>query len=167
MEFFLTLLAAAFHELGHTAAIVACGKSVRRIKIRPVGFTIEMSEKLLTYNEEIIINSAGPFANILLFLIFNGAEGYPGLFSFINLALFIINMLPVGMLDGGKILKAILMKKLRYDTAYRICEALSLFFTLLLWLASVYLLLVTNSSISLYIAAVWLFKKMFFSKNVS
>lgn len=167
VEFILTLLAAAFHELAHTAAIVACGKSVKRIKIRPVGFTIEMSERLLTYNEEIIINLAGPFANALLFLIFRTSGGYPELFALVNMALFSINMLPVGMLDGGKILRAVLMKKLRYETACRICDTISLIFTILLWLAAVYLLLVTGSNISLYLAAVWLFRKLFLSKERS
>ena len=93
--------------------------------------------------------------------------GYPELFALVNMALFSINMLPVGMLDGGKILRAVLMKKLRYETACRICDTISLIFTILLWLAAVYLLLVTGSNISLYLAAVWLFRKLFLSKERS
>ncbi len=102
----LALLACALHELGHWAALRALGARVRRVRLTAVGAEMEV-DRTLSYGGELLAALAGPGANLALALAFSPLTG-GGLFAGLNLALACFNLLPVGQMDGGRVLRCVL-----------------------------------------------------------
>ncbi len=128
MPFFILMLSAAVHELGHIAAIYFCGYRIRRFDILPMGALLVCPEGI-PYNREMIIALCGPLASLLLgafslmlYSIFGGTQ-----FVFaavVNIVLAFFNLMPFKKLDGGKALYCFLMSKHK-KTAERVCSAVS------------------------------------------
>ncbi|MBR6563550.1 MAG: M50 family metallopeptidase [Clostridia bacterium] len=113
--FSIIALSALLHELGHIAAIYACGYRVRRVDVLPMGAIIALPEGIPDRIEAIIALS-GPAASCLcgvvslaLFLLSRSPFALLGVV--INLSLGLFNLLPVRKLDGGKALCCILRYK--------------------------------------------------------
>ncbi len=91
-----------FHELGHLAAMTFFGEKARGITLGYFGMRIDCGTKIMPKVSEIVIAAAGPIVNLILmffcrlFLLDEAAQ--------INLTLALFNLLPVSMLDGGRIL---------------------------------------------------------------
>lgn len=116
--FFLTMFFIILHELGHMICGIILGLEIKKIRIMPVGFSMEFKINKKDYNKKIIksnnselkkiiIAFGGPFVNcviifISLILKFNKQIIYS------NLLILILNMLPIYPLDGGRILKSLL-----------------------------------------------------------
>ncbi len=135
----VTLAALGVHELGHILAFSALGEPSPRFSIAPGGFRLS-SEKPLSHLGEGAVAAAGPLANLLvggLFLLlaalFGGASEYFTICALLQLSSGLWNLLPIGELDGARILSAIL-SPLPPDSAERVASALS-HLTLLLSLA--------------------------------
>lgn len=100
----LALLAAVIHELGHYGAVRLFGGGVRSIRLSAVGVQMEQKGSM-SYARELICTAAGPAVNLLfafaaVFLAGDGGFVFAGL----NLAMFLVNMLPFPALDGGRCL---------------------------------------------------------------
>ena len=103
--FYLPLLSALLHELGHYAAARALGVGVERITVYPFGADMELTPGLRSYGTDLIIAGAGAAVNLLL-----AAAGYGmgnGELIMSNLLLAGVNLLPIAGLDGGAILIAL------------------------------------------------------------
>lgn len=97
------------HELGHLAAMIFFGEKARSITLGYFGMRIDCGTRILPKIPEIIIAAAGPIANFILMLfcrLFKLEEA-----AQINLSLAIFNLLPVSMLDGGRILSAFVTER--------------------------------------------------------
>lgn len=109
-------IAALSHELGHCCAVYLCGGTVHRFNIRGSGAQIQASG--LTINREIICLLAGPFTGLLLLLLY---RWFP-IIAVCGLYQSIYNLLPIYPLDGGKILKLIIMLNGGTDRVYQFFE---------------------------------------------
>lgn len=96
--------AAAAHELGHWAAIRLSGGRVAQLRLTVAGAELQVVG-FMGYTRELLCAAAGPAVNLVLAL---GAAQL-GLFAFsgLNLVMGLFNLLPLGMLDGGRILSCI------------------------------------------------------------
>lgn len=92
------------HEAGHLTAMLFAGKKAEKIQLGYFGMKIVTDKKFLPPYKEAFIAFAGPFVNLILFLIFYFYGKTD--FAIISLGLAGFNLLPVTMLDGGHILTA-------------------------------------------------------------
>lgn len=122
----LIVLAAACHELGHIIAAKLCGRKIEILTIYPFGADMRISGGVMPYKTELIVSSAGIIVNLLLCTLFLPfASEYTGFFALSNLALAMLNLIPVKGLDGGHIADCLLYMKLSYETAQKLSEAFS------------------------------------------
>lgn len=153
----LALLACALHELGHWAALRALGVRVRRVRLTAVGAEMEV-DRGLSYGGELLAALAGPGVNLALALAFSTLPG-GGLFAGLNLALACFNLLPVGQLDGGRVLRCVLACLLSPALAHRLVVCLDWFFTAgLLFLGA--LLVCFGGTATLFLTSCWLFSAL-------
>lgn len=97
------VLAAFLHEVGHCIAVSLCGETLETIQIGGTG--AEIRTNTLSHGKQLICSFAGPAVNLILFVAFRSFES----FAFINLFLAAYNLLPIEPLDGGIMLRTILM----------------------------------------------------------
>ena len=121
---------------------------------------------LFSYNREILLCLAGPATNFLcVFIGLHTFGAFPSdfyqYFIFASAALGILNLLPIQGFDGGRILHALLSKHLEPRVVGAWISALSFLFIFLLWSISLYLLIRTASSLSLFIFSLSLFARIF------
>ncbi len=106
------LAAAAVHELAHLTAAWLCRVPVKGISLRLSGAVIRCG--LCGYGQEAICAAAGPAASFL----FGAAvlRNVPQLAA-VSMLLGAGNLIPVYPLDGGRILRALLLRKYGEETA--------------------------------------------------
>ena len=113
----LTCFFAIFHELGHLIALKNFGVIIYEFKISFFGAKIKTGNLCkLKSIEKISILLAGPFVNLIFFIIFFALSYFVGNdihtnIYLINLFLLVFNILPFYNFDGGKILEALLSTK--------------------------------------------------------
>ncbi len=116
----MALAACGAHELGHLAAIRLLGGAVRRMRFTAVGAELEL-DHALGYWQEGASALAGPGVNLLLAAACCGSERWM-VFTGLNLALALFNLLPVGRLDGGRALSCTLALLAGQDWSHRLCS---------------------------------------------
>lgn len=137
----LTAIAALIHESGHLLYLFfTFGEG--RLFGALTGFRIQ--KKRRGYGDEIKLLLAGPLLNLIfgiasLFAIPLLGE-YAALFSVLNLATAVSNLLPVRGHDGYGIIRAIMDMRYAPSVFYDALEAVSFFLTALLSLVSLYLM---------------------------
>lgn len=92
------------HESGHLAAMKICGCDVKYVELYGAGIKIVPNISNCTRTGEALILCSGCAVNFILFLVvstFGGEDA--SLFSAINLALMLFNLIPVGCFDGGQL----------------------------------------------------------------
>lgn len=105
------LLSALLHELGHCLAISLLGGRVTRLRLSLTGAELRLSAAHpLSCGKMIPAALAGPAVNLLLALgsaalARRGGGEQLYFFAGLNLGLACFNLLPVGWLDGGRVLK--------------------------------------------------------------
>ena len=159
---------AIIHELGH----MICAK-MRKVRLESLdigifGARINLDPAIYSYDDEIAVCIGGPAINLIsadvaaivarLFSI-HGEGVYFFIFSSLSLA--IINLLPIKSFDGGRILFALLAKRLSLSVAERIINVSSFVSLFVIWALSLYLLLRTSASLSLFIFSVSVFATIF------
>lgn len=113
----LGVCAAVAHELGHWLAIRLCGGRVSRLQLSAVGAQMQVVG-VLSYPAELCCALAGPAVNLLL----GYAAAQVGwlVFAGMNLAQGLFNLLPIGVLDGGRILRCVWSMAGEPDGALRV-----------------------------------------------
>lgn len=179
------ILCAAVHELGHLAAA-----KILKIKIRELSFDIAGAKivpacQINSYRSEFFLCGAGPIASILLFgissnlLKIRGAEiDIPYLYTLMNegivsinsvlifscifsLLQATVNLIPISSFDGGRMLNAIITYFRGEKTGETVSEIITFVFALILWMASVYLLIKAGQGLSLFSFSLCMFLKIF------
>jgi len=162
------LLAAAAHELGHIACAFVFSIPIKKLRLNLFGALIETDQFNCSYKKEAILSLAGPLSNIICAML---------VYAIVNRELFVssriiqyffvsslyfafINLLPINSFDGGRFLSCLLLQKLSPEDVGKTLMWLSVFFVFIIWCCSVYLLLRTGSSLSLFVFSGVLFSQI-------
>ena len=125
---------------------------MRRLRLSAAGAELQM-EGTMRYDREVLCALAGPAVNLLL-ACFGARLGWL-VFTGLNLALCLFNLLPMGALDGGRALYCLLCMIFGPHAAQRItaCTDGVLAALLLIWGGT---LVGMGGNITLLVVAVWL-----------
>lgn len=130
----IVLCIVLLHELGHSLAARRYGIDVLKISIYPFGGMAHMAMIPERPKEELVVAIAGPATNFALavpgILILALTGGFGGaslaespllaltwLWTWINIVLGAFNLLPAFPMDGGRVLRALLVPKVGYLAA--------------------------------------------------
>ena len=116
------------HEIAHIITLRILHARVRTLKMGAVGIGLNTSQ--LSYSDELLVALAGPVTSFFLFCVFLPFFSKSPLLlfcAFSNLLIFLLNILPVYPLDGGRVLYCILCKKLQLSYATVITKTVSFF----------------------------------------
>ena len=102
--FFAAILAAAVHEMGHLIALRCLKQPCLNIRVGVAGAVIETG--MLTPFQELLTAAAGPFFSFLPVLFW---RLFPRM-AVLALIQGLFNLLPVYPMDGGRILRVILIR---------------------------------------------------------
>ena len=155
------------HELGHILTTRLLGGKIRKISLGVFKIAIGYDTYSMPYRKEFAVSIAGIafnliFAAICAILNKNGNEALSFLIT-CNLSLAIINLYPISILDGGRVLKLVLYAAISQDKAEKIARYVSFFGAILLWFVSIYLQLVFSANISMLLISVFLLIQLCFS----
>ncbi len=151
--FFSAVSAIAVHELGHLAAGRFLGLRVSSFTLGLFGADIRYGG-VVGYRDGLIVALAGPLANVIC-----GIAVLPFLpsFAICGFAYAALNLAPVGVFDGGRILRALLFCRFEYRTAGTVYNAVSFSALFLLYLCGVFVLLCTSFNASLFFLCCYAF----------
>jgi Zn-dependent protease len=125
------------HELGHAIVARQLGVHVAGIELHFFGGAAKMGEMPRAANHEIAIAVAGPIVSLVLAGLGLGlglAAGswFVAAIGWINLTIALFNLIPALPMDGGRILRALLTKRMDYvratDTAVSIARVVAVGF---------------------------------------
>lgn len=137
LGFALILVVVLLHELGHSLAAKHFGIQVVKISLYPFGGMAQMAMSTENSRHELVVALAGPLTNFVLALPALGiliATGNAGLdpttgdlgialiraWAGVNLALGIFNLVPAFPMDGGRVLRSLLVPRIGYLPATEI-----------------------------------------------
>jgi Zn-dependent protease len=136
----LVFASVVLHELGHAVAARRVGVIVSGIDLGFFGGAAKMQSMPKNARDEVFIAAAGPAVSIGLGLLglALGSVTHVWLLSWLGWANFIIaafNLIPALPMDGGRILRALLTRKMDYvkatDTAVAIARVIAVVFAII------------------------------------
>jgi len=160
-QFIMLFFIVFIHELGHAVAALFFSWRIKRILLLPFGGVADTDEcGNRPLKEEIIVSLAGPIQHVWLvlvaFLLTKLGVMNEGLFKMFfeyNAAIFLINLLPIWPLDGGKLLFAAFTMYSSFGKAFEKVILFSFGSTTVLVL---FILLVAPYQISLWMIVLFL-----------
>lgn len=174
MTFFMSFGIVLIHELFHLFASIILGVEVKSIVILPFGMTLRLEKNIIRYpKKEIIIALSGPLANVIMIILANTfyKENYNNLnfllFMLINYSVLLINLIPVPPLDGGRILRAVMIRSRGLMGASKFLLKVSRFFVVLVFIMGILVLIKTRGNPSLCIIGAFLVFSMVEEKKTS
>lgn len=163
----LTVLFSLWHEIWHIIVLRAVGGKIKGLFAMGVG--IKLNPGMLGYKEEMAVALAGPVASFFMFIIFLPfalKNEYTMFCTFCNLIIFIINILPVFPLDGGRVLYFFICQRFLPTTASKITKTVTVIFLLPLFVLSVIILIKTGYNLSLMLICLYLSVLFLGVKNI-
>ena len=165
------LLAAAIHECGHLTVAQWLHIPIHSLHISILGARLQLSDPLISYRREWFLCAAGPlFSGLGAVIAFLLAPLLPNSalaerFAGVSLALGLINLLPIGWLDGGRMFRMCCYQFFPPNAVRALVRIVSFLFFLIIWMTSIYLLLRVGSSLSLFIFSFSLFLRFFAAES--
>lgn len=158
------LLAAAIHECGHIAAAKLLSINLTHMKLDVIGARLTTTGRLCSYPAMIALCLAGPLFNLICFALtlpFCDHSAWILEFCLSSLSLCLLNLIPIQGFDGGRIIHSLLSCCLDSTKVESICSFLGFFSLLCMWLLSVWMILRTGSSLTLFVFSCSLFGMLF------
>ena len=158
-ELWLCLLFAILtHELGHIVLSKLCHVPVTGLSLDLFGARLQL-DGMVSYGQEFFIALGGPLVNLLtagvLYATLGEAVwqdgGWVSTFFVASMALAIFNLLPVGTMDGGRMLSAVLSCWWSPALADGVLKVTTGLFLAGLWLISGYALITGAGMLSLFV----------------
>ena len=163
MTFFISFGVVLIHELSHLLCALLLQVEVKSIVILPFGMTIRLEQNLIKYpKKEIAIALAGPLANVIMialsqaFYKVNAGNLNFYLFVIVNWANLLLNLIPIPPLDGGRVLRAVLIRSSGLMSASRYIQKISRIFIVFILVFGAFVLVVTRGNPSLIIIGAFL-----------
>ena len=150
--FFMSFGVVLIHELFHLIAAIIAGVGVKYISILPFGMTLRLSRDVMKYpKKEIAIALAGPAANVLMLFLTEFSEPSVNLMVFraINWSVFILNLVPVPPLDGGRVLRAVIFGQAGIMNGTKILQKISKVFIAVIFATGAVIAVYTRGNPSL------------------
>lgn len=165
------LIAVILHESGHLMMMYWVGTPPERLSMNLFG--LEICQKVgscRTYRQDAWIAVAGPLANLFFFalcwLAYTLTHSlYLANLGVANLMLALLNGLPVGPLDGGQALYALLCKKYPAESCEKIVDIVSFFIILPISIAGFFVLLQSRYNFSLLVVSGYLMLMILLKKG--
>jgi Zn-dependent protease len=107
VNYLVCLLFITFHEMSHLLVASIFGLLPIKIKIRTSGLMLEYNALNINRIKWLLIYASGPLSNLVLAVMFKDIK----IVYEVNLALFLINLVPIKPLDGYNVLTTILINK--------------------------------------------------------
>ena len=131
------------HEMGHVTVARHFGINTRSITLHLLGGLASIEREPDNPMEEIYIALAGPAVNVVLLfaampLVYMNIPGSLEL-AFINLIMGVFNLVPAYPMDGGRVLRALLSKKVGRPRATEIALKIASGFALLFIIVGIYI----------------------------
>lgn len=170
-SFALTYISAALHEIAHVLCATAFKTEISQIRIYPFGFSAHLKNGYINNSEkEFFIAMAGPAFSLMLFVLFaflNFLHPYPYLLYIadVNLSLCAVNLIPSLPLDGGRMLKSILVARFGIIRAYNFMVKFSRVLIVLLSSLAVFVFFASSFNFSLCLVAAFLFQNLAFEQQ--
>ena len=162
-EFLYQLLIAygitAIHESAHILVTRRLGIKTERIEVLPFGITAKLcDEGIKNPRDEIIIALAGPISNFVIAYIAYGVAGgwWQTYIICTSLVIGVFNLIPALPLDGGRILKAVLVSRYGCIRGYGMAMRVSVFCGLGIAIVGLWILYVTGFNFSFLIIGAFL-----------
>lgn len=129
-DFFINFSIITLHELAHLISAKFLGLTPKHIIIYPFGANLRLKNTMLfSISDEVILYLSGPLLNAFLAILSLIFISYNDMFSEIyykNLSLFIINILPIAPLDGGMVLKKLMIYKFGFLKGNKLSKIISI-----------------------------------------
>ena len=154
-EFSITIFFILIHELGHLTAGILIGLRPKKIEMSIAGFCIEFDTyKKNKTTKKLIVDIAGPAINLVIAII--GMVLKSDLIVYSNLLIILINLITIYPLDGGRILKNLLLYKYNFKKVIDIVNTVSnITLIIITILSSLIILYIKNISIIIIIIYLW------------
>lgn len=159
------------HELAHLLAAVCIGLKVSHITVYPFGVNLKLKNKMVcSISDEIILYASGPLVNavaaLLTAVLYKFFPTYRLQYLYIaNIMLFITNLIPASPLDGGIILKKLLMNRFGTRYAQIIMNCVSAVFGVLFFIFGIYAVYITQYNFSVLLLSSLLIGNLFTQKE--
>lgn len=166
-------ISAILHEIGHIAAMIYFGKSIKKIEFGFANIDLFMEQKKSACDtfEIVMIFLSGSLFNFLISMFFKilylvfGVTLLNVIF-YQNLFLGIINLLPIYSLDGEHLCRIFLESRFGDKNTDKIVLALSFVFTLPILIIGFLLLLHSKYNFSLFLVCIYLISLFVFKKDI-
>lgn len=155
------------HGAGHVLAAACAGVRFRRLRLTATGFRLLTGVGFSSYRAEAITALGGPLFNIFSALAVHALCPTSELFISLSFYLGALNLLPIRGFDGAAVLSCLLcsphppLPSCLPHTAERVISVTSALLLFGFWMVSVYLLLRSESALSLYVFCLQLFRSVF------
>jgi len=167
-NYLLLMLFAILHELGHIVVGCILGLKIEKVEIMPIGLRANFKINIADYNKKVkranlltikklILSLAGPIVNLIFIIlfIFLGKNNILGIETeiliYINLIIFLFNMLLIYPLDGGRILKYVLYCFLGKEKSLKFTNIISNIFAIFTTLLTLYIIAITKNILYIFI----------------
>ena len=159
MIYVIFLFSIILHEIGHLFMAKILKININRVKFKIIGISAEFENEVEEkYIRKIFVLLMGPFMNLLIgsSLLLVKEFTYREEIIYINLILFLFNLLPIIPLDGGKIIFYMLNLKYNFEKSFKISDIVSkIILSSMTLMYALAIFIIKNIEIAIIIIYLW------------